>query len=137
MGNDLLILRSSDLILEKQIPLSTGNGLILNHDGSTAYVYANYGLDQGLVYVVNLESYEITRKIEISSRINYAVLSPDEKIIYCAQDSGIFSIDIVDGKIAYLLRFVVFPQTIAVNPINSRARRGGPSIVWIYSPQIV
>jgi DNA-binding beta-propeller fold protein YncE len=71
-----------------------------------------------MVYVVNLESYEITQRIETSSRITDAALSPDEKSLYCTQDSGIFRLDLVDGNITFLLRFEI-PQTLAVNPIDS------------------
>lgn len=52
-GNDLLIVRPTDLSLERQISVSRGNGLILSRDGSTAYVYANSGFDGARAVVLD------------------------------------------------------------------------------------
>ena len=117
-GNDLLIIRPMDLSLEKQIPVSRGNGLLLSRDGSTAYVYANSGFDGGALYIVNLEKGEVTRKIESSHRLNYAQLSPDGNSLYFTHVDGISKIDLTSGVENFVERFE-YPQTLAFNPVDS------------------
>jgi DNA-binding beta-propeller fold protein YncE len=117
-GNDLLIVRPVDFSLEKQIPVSRGNGLILSEDGSTAYVYANSGFDGGVLYVIDLVKAEVIRKIESSRRLGFAALSPDGESLYYTHDDGVSKIDLTSGEETFVERFQ-YPQTLEFNPVDS------------------
>lgn len=92
-SNDILIIKIDTLELVKQIPGGRYNGYIyVNPERNEAYILSSHYQDTNL-NVLDLDSFEMTRKINIESEIQNAALSPDHESLYLTTKNGIIFLD--------------------------------------------